>query len=224
MKIVKKVLTILITIILLLLLTFNIYSFISINVLNKDLVTIGGYSFLEVVSGSMEPTIEIGDIVIIDTKDKDILEGDIITFKDTSGSLVTHRVVSYTDDKMITKGDFNNSNDEEISRDNIVGKYKFKIHHLGLVIKSLQSPMTFVMIFIIGILICFLVSTDKNGEPILDEDEKEFQEFLKHKEELKKELEQEITTKEETPKKNNNKKNNMAKKKTTNKTTSRKRK
>ena len=224
MKIVKRVLTILITIILLLLLTFNIYSFISINVLNKDLVTIGGYSFLEVVSGSMEPTIEIGDIVIIDTKDKDILEGDIITFKDTSGSLVTHRVVSYTDDKMITKGDFNNSNDEEISRDNIVGKYKFKIHHLGLVIKSLQSPMTFVMIFIIGILICFLVSTDKNGEPILDEDEKEFQEFLKHKEELKKELEQEITTKEETPKKNNNKKNNMAKKKTTNKTTSRKRK
>ena len=224
MKIVKRVLTILITIILLLLLTFNIYSFISIHVLNKDLVTIGGYSFLEVVSGSMEPTIEIGDIVIIDTKDKDILEGDIITFKDTSGSLVTHRVVSYTDDKMITKGDFNNSNDEEISRDNIVGKYKFKIHHLGLVIKSLQSPMTFVMIFIIGILICFLVSTDKNGEPILDEDEKEFQEFLKHKEELKKELEQEITTKEETPKKNNNKKNNMAKKKTTNKTTSRKRK
>lgn len=224
MKIVKRVLTILITIILLLLLTFNIYSFISINVLNKDLVTIGGYSFLEVVSGSMEPTIEIGDIVIIDTKDKDILEGDIITFKDTSGSLVTHRVVSYTDDKMITKGDFNNSNDEEISRDNIVGKYKFKIHHLGLVIKSLQSPMTFVMIFIIGILICFLVSTDKNGEPILDEDEKEFQEFLKHKEELKKELEQEIATKEETPKKEKNKKKNTTKKKTTNKTTSRKRK
>ena len=39
-----------------------------------------GYTYFEIVSGSMEDTIHIGDYVFVDAKDKDIKVNDIITF------------------------------------------------------------------------------------------------------------------------------------------------
>ena len=183
MKIVKKIIFIIITIILCLVLAFNLYNFISLKILKKDLPTIGGYAVLEVATGSMEPTLKVGDLIIINTKEKNYQSKDIITFYDVNGSFVTHRLVSIKGDKMITKGDANNTEDEELTSKNIVGKYIFKIAGLGILLKSLRSPFTSIMILIIGILICWLVSTDKNGELILDEEEKEFEKFLELKEE-----------------------------------------
>lgn len=181
MKIVKKVLFILVTIILSLVLAFNIYNFISLKVLNKDIATINGYAVLEVATGSMEPTIHVGDLIIINTKEKNYKEQDIITFYDTNGSFVTHRIISLDKDKMVTKGDNNNTEDEELSTKNIVGKYVGKISGVGIILSSLKSPLVLVMIFIIGILICYLVSTDKHGKPILDEEEKLLEEFRNQK-------------------------------------------
>ena len=68
MKIIKGLITFIITIILLIIVSFNLYNFISINVLDEELPKINGYVYLEVVSGSMEPKFKIGDVIIIDTK------------------------------------------------------------------------------------------------------------------------------------------------------------
>lgn len=189
MKYLKKGLFITISIILSLILLYNIYNFISLKILKKDLATINGYAILEVASGSMEPTLKVGDLIMIDTKANSYRKNDIITFYDVNGSFVTHRLVNINKNNMITKGDANDSEDGALPTKNIIGKYVFKISGLGILMSSLKNPLVSMMILIIGFLICYLISTDRNGNPILDEEEQEFQEFLdnKNKEEGKKE-------------------------------------
>lgn len=181
MKRIKKIVFVIISILLGLVLTYNVYNFILIKVLHKDLAAINGYAMLEVVSGSMEPTILKGDIIIINTKEKDYKENDIITFRGKEGEFVTHRILSIDNKTMVTKGDNNNTEDEPVNTSAIVGKYITKIKGGGRILSSFKNPFTMVMIFVIGLLACILLSTDSDGKPILEQDEKEFQEFLKNK-------------------------------------------
>ncbi len=181
MKWIKKILFGFVIVILGIILIFNIYNFIEIKILKKDLVTIGGKSILEVVSGSMEPEINIGDLIIIDTLDKDYHEKDIVTFYDTEDTFVTHRIVSINEDEIITKGDSNNSEDGVITKDKIVGKYKFKIKGLGKIIAVIKKPITMILILIVGILVCIFFSLDNQGNVINDEYTKEFEKFKKRK-------------------------------------------
>lgn len=157
------------------LLAFNIFNYVSLNILHKDLATINGYGLLEVASGSMEPTLHIGDLIVIDTKDLNYQERDIITFYDTEGSFVTHRIEEIKDTEVITKGDNNSSIDPAISKDVVVGKWVLTIPGLGLLLKALKTPFVSIMILIIGILFCILVSTEDTK--LSKEEEKEFAEY-----------------------------------------------
>ncbi len=179
MKKVQKVLIYLVGICLSLILIYNIYNMINLKILKKDLTTINGYGILDVISGSMEPTIKVGDLIVINTKDKNINVGDVVTFYDVDMAFVTHRVVSINDDIMITKGDANDSLDDPIPLNNIVGKYVFKINGLGSFLTSLKNPLVSIIILIIGILICYLLSYQK--EIMIDNDE----EFIKYLEDKK---------------------------------------
>lgn len=218
MKAIKRIFTILITIIIVAIFTYNVYNIINIKVLKKDMTPVFGYAMLEVVSGSMEPTIHVGDIIIIDILTDEYKENDIVTFRDENDALVTHRIISIDKDEMVTKGDNNDSPDPTNKTDNIVGKYIIKISGLGRVVSSFKSPVTMALILVIGILTCVLVSTDNEGKPIYDEDEKEFQEFLKMKNQNKKTGKK---GKKKQVKKSDNKKskNNKQKKSNSEKTT-----
>ncbi len=189
MKVFKKIVFTIFSILVAIVLFYNVYNFICINIMNKDITTVGGYGMLEVVSGSMEPNIHKGDIIVINTKDKNYNVGDIVTFYDREGSFVTHRIVSIVESQVITQGDNNNTEDDAIFTNDIVGKYKFKVNGGGKFLAALKSPLTMIMIMLIGILLCVFFSTDKDGNPILDEEEKEyleFQEYLKNKKKKKK--------------------------------------
>lgn len=101
-------------------------------------------SLYTIVSPSMEPNINIYD-VIIDVrvnKDEDVKLGDVVTFYsdsiDTGGYTVTHRIheiYDTTDTRYyITKGDNNqNPDDGTITINNIVGKVRYVIPALGRV-------------------------------------------------------------------------------------------
>lgn len=184
MEKIKKIIFGILSTILVIILVFNVYNFICIKVLGHDLATINGYAMLEVVSGSMEPTIHKGDMIIIDTKARYYKDKDIITFYDKEGSFVTHRILSIDleNGTMVTKGDNNNTKDAASSLTNVVGKYVTKLTGIGVLLASFKNPFTMVMIFIIGLLACVLLSTDAYGNPILDSDELEFKKFLEEKE------------------------------------------
>ena len=192
----KRIIKVIVGIVLFVLITFNIYNFINIKVLKNDYTTINGYAMLEVISGSMEPTIKIGDLIIINTKDKDYKENDIVTFRDTNGSFVTHRIVEIKDNNMmVTKGDNNNAKDEATNMNNIIGKYVKKIAFLGMLLSSFKNPVFLIIILLIGTLYCYIISTDENGRLIDAKKEKKGKKTTKKKSTKKK------TTKKETPKK-----------------------
>lgn len=79
--------------------------------------------FAAVVSNSMYPTFERGDIVLIQTIFKEPKEGDIVMFvKEDVGYSVTHRVLKVVDDKVYTGGDASGPDSQPIRKEDIIGK------------------------------------------------------------------------------------------------------
>ncbi|CUP48907.1 Signal peptidase I W [Turicibacter sanguinis] len=109
---------------------------------SDELFEIIGYRSYTVLSGSMEPKFYPGDIVVAKHKNKtDIQVGDIVTYKDNDGVIITHRIIEEIPEGYITKGDNNNVEDAEIlTKDNIIGEVKFSIPKLGYVIEFLSQP------------------------------------------------------------------------------------
>ena len=120
MKILQKILEYLSKILIFELIVLCILAFISTVVLHKDYVNIGGYTFFIVASGSMSGTVDVNDMVIVKITD-DFQVWDIVTYQ-ADGYFVTHRIISINKDQIITKGDSNNTEDDPIGRDKIIGK------------------------------------------------------------------------------------------------------
>jgi signal peptidase I len=114
----------------------------------------GNYKIKMVLSGSMEPTIKTGSLVII-KPESDYKIGDIITFqKKTSKELITHRIEDVKIDSgmqmYVTKGDANNASDrEEVLTNEVVGKVLFTVPYMGYIINFIQKPIGFLMFIIV---------------------------------------------------------------------------
>jgi len=145
LRIVKKVFDTLIFVVLIvsiLLLTFISFS------------PVKSLQLLRVMSGSMEPAIKTGAIVLVkQIPAGQITKGDIVNFE-TSGISVTHRVyeIKNTDNKLtfITKGDANNIPDvDSVSPAQIKGKVIFNIPYLGYVYNWIKQPIGFLILIIL---------------------------------------------------------------------------
>lgn len=123
-------------------LVFNICAMVQ-RAQGKQMPVVFGYSFAVVVSGSMEPAIQIGDVVVIKSQ-KDYQKDDVITFCDTlTGDYVTHRIILVSEDgKFLTKGDANNTDDKlAIPQDAVVGKVIAVWRGAGKAIQKMQTPL-----------------------------------------------------------------------------------
>lgn len=128
----------------------------------------GGYRSFLVQSGSMEPTIMTGDIIIVQKKTV-YTTGDVVTF-DEGSRIVTHRIIreSGSDQEQTyeTKGDANRSADEAtITREDIVGAVSFTIPKLGYMVafaKSLPGLIVLILIPAIMLVVNELVKTKKD--------------------------------------------------------------
>lgn len=102
-----------------------------------------GYTELAVLSGSMEPTIPVGSIVYVDkaVTGEELAEGDIVTYSLSSGTFVTHRVLSLDDEArtMITQGDANDAPDGSIEYSRIVGRVDFHLPLLGFISTNIRT-------------------------------------------------------------------------------------
>ena len=87
------------------------------------------YQPIAILSNSMNPTFQRGDIVIYKKEDK-IVPGDIIVFQ-YQNQIIVHRVI-YINEYYITKGDANNTVDYiKVQKEDIKGVYQFSIQYLG---------------------------------------------------------------------------------------------
>jgi signal peptidase len=117
-------------------------------IVHDETAGILGYNYKTVLTGSMEPAIPVGSIVI--TKEQSSYEiEDIISFQE-EGSVITHRIISIDRERYITKGDANNVADtEEVQQKQILGKVILTIPLLGYLVIWLMSPFGMISLFII---------------------------------------------------------------------------
>lgn len=124
----------------------------------EEVPMIGGYAPLIVLTGSMEPEIMSGDLIIVKQIDaKDVKEKDVIAFFDPDGngtSILTHRVTEiYEEDGTLyfrTWGDANDTADRlPVSADKLVGVYVTRIGGAGNVAMFMQTTA--------GLVICVIV-------------------------------------------------------------------
>lgn len=103
------------------------------------------------MTGSMEPTIRAGELVVISEK-LNYKVGDIVTYRDEDNFLVTHRIVEKIGNDVVTKGDNNNIVDNKITIENIVGKVVFHSKLLGFFLLYILKPLIIVYVIIFFIM------------------------------------------------------------------------
>jgi signal peptidase I len=111
------------------------------------LLPFGGRA-LTVMSGSMSPAIETGDVVVSrSVSPLDLRLGDVVTFRDPEDGerLITHRVrgirIGGGEARFVTKGDANNSAESwVVPSDGRIGLVVFRLPKLGYLFSWLGHP------------------------------------------------------------------------------------
>ena len=137
-------------------------------ILKQKLIKVGDYSILVVLTGSMEPTIKAGEMILIKEKDE-YQVGDIVTYIDEDAYFITHRITQINGNECITRGDNNNLEDFGFDIKSIQGSVVYHSKILGFFILYLLKPLA---IIYLGSLL-FVIFNDK---------------FLKDNKELNKEV------------------------------------
>lgn len=154
--------------------------------INGNTPSFFGYSILRISSGSMEPDLKIGD-VILSQNINDVYTlrvGDVITYEgsgDTSGKLVTHEVIVAPHKGengsvvLQTKGIANDVADREIVAEQVVSKMVVKLQFIDTMYNLFLSPWG-LLIFIALILLIFfdeIINIVKIASGHYDEEEPE---------------------------------------------------
>ena len=165
-----------------------------------------GITSMIVLSGSMSGDapdhIEVGDLIITKTVDPETLGvGDVITYMEEGTTTVTHRIIGINDDGSFkTKGDANISEDiTPVLKENIVGKFVFRIPKLGDVAMFAQTPLGMMIFIGIPLLLYILLDVavrSKQNKRKKKADDKAKQEADELKEELER-LKAQLSEKEE---------------------------
>lgn len=110
-----------------------------------------GWRVDAVLTGSMEPRLKVGSLVVTVPVEPDTIKiGDIITFRPTTGgrTMITHRVVGIAQNSPLrfeTMGDANTRPDPDtVHQQNVAGKVYFHVPSLGFLTEFLKTPLGFV--------------------------------------------------------------------------------
>lgn len=132
---------------------------------SSHVANLAGFTPLSVVSDSMAPTFQAGDLILIRSCDPASLkEGDIVTFHtiiNNEFALNTHRIAEIQGQadarSYVTKGDNNDIADIHMITDgDIVGKFVARLPHFGRVVEFLSSSMGFLLVIVLPLLIFFV--------------------------------------------------------------------
>lgn len=121
--------------------------------------SIGGIKIFTVITGSMIPVYDIGDILIVkEVIPKEIKVEDDIVYQGEKGSFkgktITHRVISIKKKEdgnygIITKGVANLSQDPEINQTQVLGKVIFKVPIMSFILKIITNIYVWMFIPVI---------------------------------------------------------------------------
>lgn len=154
---ISKILNTLVTIIIVSVVLLVVVSFLPIP---------GNYKLLIVESGSMEPAIHTGSVVIVKPAES-YQAKDIVTFADKGkGKTTTHRIVDMEVAAgityFITKGDANNAEDtNRVSESKVVGKVLTSIPYVGFILAFAKTTLGFILLVIVP---CAIIIFEETGK------------------------------------------------------------
>lgn len=170
-KIIKGIITIFLVLVLLVVVFQKI---------TKNKLTIGNIYIFQVVSESMVPKYQIGDILVVKKVSNDALNiGDDITYlgkeSNLKGLTITHRIIEKEEKEgkfyYITKGLANEIEDPKISEDDIYGKVIYQTILFSFVGRLITNPVIYYLSFVlVGIAFSYEIIT---AYFIKDDDEDE---------------------------------------------------
>lgn len=165
--------------------------FVGMKFLGED-PSVFGYSMYYILTGSMEPQISAGDIIISETvTPEELVVGDVITYKgevgDVKGKMITHEIIDITEENgevsFITKGCANIIEDPPVYSHQIVSKMTVKLPFVGKIFSVINSKWGFFIIIIVPLAVLLihevvsLVKTIRSGkEEQNDEEQKNTEE------------------------------------------------
>lgn len=172
----------------------------------------GGYKLFLVSSGSMEPSVKIGSVVVV-APQENYVNDDVVTFLAApdanfkkSGSTVTHRIIKVANDEegltFQTKGDANKTPDPSvIKQDQILGKVLFSIPWMGYLVAFAKTQVGFIALIIIPMVLIIyneLANVKKELSRIIEKKKKS---KLNLEEKIEEKVDEKIIAAEETMKK-----------------------
>lgn len=134
----------LITILLGLVLTGQIYLFVSSSLWPGQIHRFFGFSTAIISTGSMEPNLPVGSLIVTQYADT-YQKGEVVTYLQ-DGTSITHRIVEVSADGYQTKGDANQVSDGLLVQPRqVVGKVIFSLPYVGW----LRQPWILLLIALI---------------------------------------------------------------------------
>lgn len=159
----------------------NVYLANARNLVGNHLPMPFGYGAAVVLSGSMEPELSVGDLILV-RESNDFKVNDVVVYQSGS-SLVVHRVLKLDENSVVTQGDANNVADDPVDISAVKGIVFFSIPGVGNVVNFLKTPVGILLTIILAIV---LVEIPNRFEQKKDDDER--QKLIDEINELKKEI------------------------------------
>lgn len=121
-----------------------------------------------VLSGSMEPTLRVNDVILVrETGSYEV--GDIVVYQ-SGRTLIVHRIIEKDGERIITQGDANNTADAPIEISAIKGEVIAHIPAAGQSVNAVKTPAG-----ILTVLAAAFALTELSFRREKDEDEKELE-------------------------------------------------
>ncbi len=120
------------------LLGLTLYSANAGRLVGNSLPTPFGYGAAAVLSGSMEPHLSKGDLILVKVTEEYTLR-DVVVYQDGT-DLVVHRIVAVEGEQVRTQGDANDTPDEPIPLSRIKGEVVAAIPWLGALSQWIKTP------------------------------------------------------------------------------------
>lgn len=118
---------------------FGVYSVNAERVTGNALPMPFGFGSAVVLSGSMEPTLSVGDLLLVIPREQYEV-GQIVVYQDGQ-TLVVHRIMRIDGESAVTQGDDNTGEDEPILLTQIKGKVVFSIPLVGHLVRFIKTPI-----------------------------------------------------------------------------------
>lgn len=159
----------------------NIYLANARNLLGNQMPMPFGIGAAVVLSGSMEPTLSAGDLILV-KESENYRVGEVVVFQDGE-DLVVHRIIAMEGTLVQTQGDANNAADSPFDVSLIKGKLLLCIPAIGNVVQLIKTPVGTISIMALAIA---LVEIPRRRE--MEKDEEECRKLIDEIKKLKDEL------------------------------------